>query len=595
MNALETHLMTLEANEFLDTASLYLGPVSMPYNKHTLISSLVSFFSQPLVKENLISSITDEESRILSLVSCFQPVRQERLEALYTGAHAKSFTRCVRNLLKRTLLLFDEDHCLNLNSSLDFSAVLNAEVFSQSRKSEKRNVRLKETLKAFASVVNTEHMGASTHSQKRTVRAHQDAFVLLSPEETETLFSSFISACLSCGAMYIEAESVLIDKDRMVSFFFMSVNEIKAALLAGGKADEQAMHLAALASELRAEEAVRFYRAVYECADEDKEIYERLLKLDFIMNDDEECSQSDIIIQDDMSIRSTGTSPDSIIFLFSTVALVDRMLPYTISKESVKAAFDCQLSLDDIFSAIGEFSDTMRTQLEDWRDQYDRICLYDCICLVTDEKNARLIENLPLLQIHIIRKIGQNAFLFRKSTQAQWRRILVYSGFDMLGKTECEKEEESVEENNEETHSAVNSSFLLSQLPEHRQERSLQWKEKLEKAVNEKAGEKNRQAYLDLLSSGCLISPSQIVPDRIFPVARSASGFDYSQKLALIRQAVKDSCSLYEITYASGKVTGTIEELKKGPDDYILTLLTQEGKSIEFSVGRIFRIRQILS
>lgn len=595
MNALETHLMTLEANEFLDTASLYLGPVSMPYNKHSLISSLVSFFSQPLVKENLISSITDEESRILSLVSCFQPVRQERLEALYTGAHAKSFTRCVRNLLKRTLLLFDEDHCLNLNSSLNFSAVLNAEVFSQSRKSEKRNVRLKETLKAFASVVNTEHMGASTHSQKRTVRAHQDAFVLLSPEETETLFSSFISACLSCGAMYIEAESVLIDKDRMISFFSMSVNEIKAALLAGGKADEQAMHLAALASELRAEEAVRFYRAVYECADEDKEIYERLLKLDFIMSDDEECSQSDIIIQDDMSIRSTGTSPDSIIFLFSTVALVDRMLTYTISKESVKAAFDCRLSLDDIFSTIGEFSDTMRTQLEDWRDQYDRICLYDCICLVTDEKNARLIENLPLLQIHIIRKIGQNAFLFRKSTQAQWRRILVYSGFDMLGKTECEKEEESVEENNEETHSAVNSSFLLSQLPEHRQERTLQWKEKLEKAVNEKAGEKNRQAYLDLLSSGCLLSPSQIVPDRIFPVARSASGFDYSQKLALIRQAVKDSCLLYEITYASGKVTGTIEELKKGSDDYILTLLTQEGKSIEFSVGRIFRIRQILS
>ena len=595
MNALETHLMTLEANEFLDTASLYLGPVSMPYNKHTLISSLVSFFSQPLVKENLISSITDEESRILSLVSCFQPVRQERLEALYTGAHAKSFTRCVRNLLKRTLLLFDEDHCLNLNSSLDFSAVLNAEVFSQSRKSEKRNVRLKETLKAFASVVNTEHMGASTHSQKRTVRAHQDAFVLLSPEETETLFSSFISACLSCGAMYIEAESVLIDKDRMVSFFSMSVNEIKAALLAGGKADEQAMHLAALASELRAEEAVRFYRAVYECADEDREIYERLLKLDFIMSDDEECSQSDIIVQNDMSIRSTSTSPDSMIFLFTTVALVDRMLTYTISKESVKAAFDCQLSLEDILSALGECSDTIRTQLEEWREQYDRICLYDCICLVTDERNARLIENLPLLQIHIIRKVSQNAFLFKKSTQAQWRRILVYSGFDMLGKTECEKEEENVEENNEEMHSAVTSAFLLSQLPEHRQESSSLWKEKLERAVNEKAGEENRQAYLDLLSSGCLLSPSQIVPGRTFPVARSASGFDYSQKLALIRQAVKDSCSLYEITCASGNVTGTAEELKKGSDDYILTLLTQEGKSIEFSVGRIFRIRQILS
>lgn len=595
MNALETHLMTLEANEFLDTASLYLGPVSMPYNKHTLISSLVSFFSQPLVKENLISSITDEESRILSLVSCFQPVRQERLEALYTGAHAKSFTRCVRNLLKRTLLLFDEDHCLNLNSSLDFSAVLNAEVFSQSRKSEKRNVRLKETLKAFASVVNTEHMGASTHSQKRTVRAHQDAFVLLSPEETETLFSSFISACLSCGAMYIEAESVLIDKDRMVSFFSMSVNEIKAALLAGGKADEQAMHLAALASELRAEEAVRFYRAVYECADEDREIYERLLKLDFIMSDDEECSQSDIIVQNDMSIRSTSTSPDSMIFLFTTVALVDRMLTYTISKESVKAAFDCQLSLEDILSALGECSDTIRTQLEEWREQYDRICLYDCICLVTDERNARLIENLPLLQIHIIRKVSQNAFLFKKSTQAQWRRILVYSGFDMLGKTECEKEEENVEENNEEMHSAVTSAFLLSQLPEHRQESSSLWKEKLERAVNEKAGEENRQAYLDLLSSGCLLSPSQIVPGRTFPVARSASGFDYSQKLALIRQAVKDSCSLYEITCASGNVTGTAEELKKGSDDYILTLLTQDGKSIEFPVGRIFRIRQILS
>lgn len=595
MNALETHLMTLEANEFLDTASLFLGPVSMPYNKHSLINSLVSFFSQPMVKENLISSITDEESRTLSLVSCFQPVRQERLEALYTGAHAKSFTRCVRNLLKRTLLLFDEDHCLNLNSSLDYSAVLNAEVFSQSRKCEKRNIRLKETLKAFTSVVNTEHMGASTHSQKRTVRAHQDAFVLLSPEETETLFSSFISACLSIGAMYIESDSVLIDKDRMLSFLSVSVNEIKASLLRGGKADEQAMHLVALASELKAEEAIRFYRAVYEYADEDKEIYERLLKLDFIMSDDEDCSQSDIIVQNDMSIRSTSTSPDSMIFLFATVALVDRMLTYTISKESVKAAFDCQLSLEDILSALGECSDTIRTQLEEWREKYDRICLYDCICLVTDERNARLIENLPLLQIHIIRKVSQNAFLFKKSTQAQWRRILVYSGFDMLGKTECEKEEENVEENNEEMHSAVISAFLLSQLPEHRQESSSQWKEKLERAVNEKAGEENRQAYLDLLSSGCLLSPSQIVPGRTFPVARSASGFDYSQKLALIRQAVKDSCSLYEITCASGKVTGTAEELKKSSDDYILTLLTQDGKSIEFPVGRIFRIRQILS
>ena len=214
---------------------------------------------------------------------------------------------------------------------------------------------------------------------------------------------------------------------------------------------------------------------------------------------------------------------------------------------------------------------------------------------MTDERNARLIENLPLLQIHIIRKIGQNAFLFKKSTQAQWRRILVYSGFDMLGKTECEKEEENAEGNNEEMYSSLTSAFKLSQLPEHRQKSSSQWKEKLEKAVDEKAGEENRQAYLDLLSSGCLLSPSQIVPGRTFPVAHSASGFDYSQKLALIRQAVKDSCSLYEITCASGKVTGTAEELKKGSDDYILTLLTQDGKSIDFPVGRIFRIRQILS
>ena len=46
----------------------YLGPVSTPYNKHTLLNELVAYFSRPRITERVLTLLDDTDKRILTAV-----------------------------------------------------------------------------------------------------------------------------------------------------------------------------------------------------------------------------------------------------------------------------------------------------------------------------------------------------------------------------------------------------------------------------------------------------------------------------------------------------------------------------------------------
>ena len=599
MTRLEDHLMRLREDDFLSLASLYLGPVSMPYNRHNLISRLTGFFSDESVRANLIASVKPEEAGILSLVRVFAPVRPEKLLKLFDQSVRQEKLHCLSSLTKRTLLLTDENGALDLNSGLDYSSVLSQEVFAPILKKEEREICLRDSLKAVVSLILTERTGANMKAVRRLAKARAGCFPRLEKEETERLFTLFISAALDWKLIRAERDHFIADREKTERFLSLPLVQIMSALTRYLTSSDLARTFSAFASSFTKEGLASVFSALY-CDSSDMQKFSRLIDEYYFLyegSQSETDSEEEVIVTNDLLIRTHSLKRDSRLFLFTCPVMIDNMMTLSLTAESVCAGFDLGLSVQDIICELwpdGKADRTVESRLRQWKEKYDEFSFTDSVCLETNIRNARIIDQLPLLQIHIIKKLSDTVYLMRKDSEDQWRRILVYSGFDTLSATQSFCRAEESKETQEVPDESAEDLLLPACLPPVRKPCPSDYKSVLAAEIEERCGKDDRADYLELLESGILVSSSQICDHTAFRTGRSASGFSFQQKMLIILESRKHPDWLYEIKMPDASGIYHIEKVEAKGKDCLVTLRGSGAQSFTVSADKIFFIREIL-
>lgn len=599
MTRLEDHLMRLREDDFLSLASLYLGPVSMPYNRHNLISRLTGFFSDESVRANLIASVKPEEAGIISLVRVFAPVQPDKLLKLFDQSVRQEKLHCLSSLTKRTLLLTDENGALDLNSGLDYSCVLSQEVFAPILKKEERKICLRDSLKAIVSLILTERTGANMKAVRRLAKARAGCFPSLEKEETERLFSLFISAALDWKLIRAERDHFIADREKTERFLSLPLARIRSALTRYLTSSDLAQTFSSFASCFTKEGLASVFSALY-CDSSEMQKFSRLIDEYYFLyegSQDETDSKEEVIVTNDLLIRTHSLKRDSRLFLFTCPVMIDNMMTLSLTAESVCAGFDLGLSVQDIICELwpdGKADRTVESRLRQWKEKYDEFSFTNAVCLETSVRNARIIDQLPLLQIHIIKKITETAYLMRKDSEDQWRRILVYSGFDTLSATQSFCRSEESDKTPEVPDESADEPLLPACLPAVRKPCSSDYKSILAAEIEERCGKDDRADYLELLESGILVSPSQICTHTSFRTGRSASGFSFQQKMLIILESRKHPDWLYEIKMPDASGIYHIEKVDAKGKDCLVTLRSSGAQSFTVSAGKIFFIREIL-
>ena len=450
---------------------------------------------------------------------------------------------------------------------------------------------------AMMALVNVSKVRNTPAAIRRLARNSSYILPLLEEDEVITLMEDFVATALTLSIMTDGPQGLAIDVDRAAWFFRQPLVRIKASLLCNGNADAAGLALASLAMWLEDDAATALLKA--SCAQEevDEDLLKHLSRLSFIMGDDEDDENDDeVLVTDDLTLRTSSSGRDATLWLFTSPVLVDRMLTLQITRESVEAGFDAGLDVETMEAHLKTPSPLVNDRLRMWRGRYDEFRFTRGICLETSERNARIIAQLPLLKIHIIAQLSPSAFLMKASSEEQWRRILVYSGFDMLPHTiEDDDSQETagdgVKEREQETVIGCGS---IGSLPQETCPGDLSYRTDLEDAIEERIDAQDRQAYMDMLEAGYILSKEQIVPGRHLPKLRSASGFDHQARLGLLNAALGDH-SMLALTTADGTMKAFVTLVEKCGRSRNVTVVDENGDEHVIPVERIFRVREILS
>ena len=149
---------------------------------------------------------------------------------------------------------------------------------------------------------------------------------------------------------------------------------------------------------------------------------------------------SEAIISSDFTITSDGPLKAPV-FLFAEPLKADVSEQWVITRTSAKAAFSMGMTDKDIIRELKKISreslpEMIGGRLSSWYGSFSSLRCMRALMIISDEKNARVMDALPTFQVHVIAKPSANVFLMDPATEEEWRKILKTAGFDMLGRTE---------------------------------------------------------------------------------------------------------------------------------------------------------------
>ncbi len=586
---LREYLIELDDNAFLSLAGLYLGNVEMPFRREDIIEKLLRFFTEER-KQILVNRISEEESRLISAIYIFTSLDRERLIELSDHKILTSFT--LKSLERRLIVLSDKTGKLHLNEDFPLNEVLSDEVMENQYRV--RDIRLKDTLKAMCSIMIANSFSYAEHKALRLFNAIDAAkrFPLLEESECIELFTLFLGKGKELGLFCSEEGRVQLDKEKVIRFFNLPSSTI-ASILYGNKDASVFFALAAAGA------SPHFARCLSGISEEAKlDIVER--KAYLISKD---CpALEDGVISSDYSIYISST--DEPLYLIAEYMLLDQRLTLQITKDSIKMGFDSGFDDKEIINMLSRLSKDVPQIVQDrihlWKESYDQIRVYDYLYVETNERNARLIESLPLLAIHIVRKVCPTGFLFRRSTESQWRRIMMYSGLEMVGRTEKEKSDLRLVQTEENDVDALlhymETTLLKLDLPSIKYEKPRDYSSNIIKlAINEKIKDKtHKEGYLEALKKGYLIAESQIIPGKLLTCGRKASGFDFQAKVALLSSLAKEKENIAELTTEDEKILARIMSVEKAEDKSTVLITTLEEETRQLLIAKIFLVKEII-
>lgn len=243
-----------------------------------------------------------------------------------------------------------------------------------------------------------------------------------------------------------------LNRDRASMFMELDVKSTISYIISPELEDkERERHVKAidLLSRLRCIDDLGKYLKVifnisqYDLTDDIQKLY--TLKIIYDDEDGMECvnfndiHQSNAVVSSDFTLSYTGVCNGNLFFFLKPIK-TDTITQWIVDKSTLRSSFSMGYTPAEVISNLQEISlyplpGTLLSRLEGWYAQFRTIQLKRALVLVTDEKNSRILDSLPLFRRHILSKPAENVFLLNPESESEWRKILNYSGYDMLTDT----------------------------------------------------------------------------------------------------------------------------------------------------------------
>ena len=254
-------------------------------------------------------------------------------------------------------------------------------------------------------------------------------------------------------------------------------------------------------------------------------------------------------VSSDFSITYRGSAPEDI-YLYAEPVLSDATSEWKLTRLSMKTAFSSGFTPESVkqqlsFNSKFLLPETLLPRISGWYESWNALKAERAIILRADERNARIIDALPTLKMHILGKIGENAFIMDPETEELWRRALQNAGFDMLGTTTGPLFQKKAERN----FPLPPRQFNAPEIPEER-------KIPFDRAERERLLSSTADPWRRILIKSGIIADESIPS----PLLDTVNGLYYQEKMRLINHAIAEKQKLY-LEFVDGTVlTGLAEK-----------------------------------
>ncbi len=560
----ETALNRYSEENFFYLAHNYLGPVKSPFHKPQVTSRLSLFFSQEQIQRRMVELLDDLDLEILSLLALTGAIGAEEVIDLLSPRRGYTTIFWRLSSLQSRLILLNEEGRLSFNPLIEERLLarcsLAALLGNPARTPIERPHLSVEFLRAYLSLVLSE--------QRFGLRESHLAVFPSFEEEQIRLLIPLAGDLLQRLGVFTATKPPRLVEERGEALLALSDEALLCVLLAVSMSGPS---IASAVSFCR--DVVALLQQVGAVEEESLSLLLRILSkrhgiacpphfvhhlvtlgvisagpVHQVTSLGEEDTGDELLVDSDFTINYLGRRrAGDILFRFATIEIFDVQRRWRVSKESVVRAFDGGLPFSAIEAYLSSHAHngsaaSLIKQMALLDERYGMLTIYDGLTLVVDERVAHLIEHLPALGEHHIKKLSPTIFLMRRDSEERWRKILTDAG-QLVGSTQ----RQSVVVQKEE---AINPFFfsyitlvgedrmpspLLAGTPpgEMLIDESLRAAIGASKALN--AAQK--EDLLSRFSQRLILSPSQIAP-QVLDAVIEAGGFDYQGKLTLCRQAV---------------------------------------------------------
>lgn len=462
---LEQYLNSLREAEIKQLFHVYIGDDHLSLNKTKMVQKLVSFFTPDTIS-TLLSSLSDEENLIISSIKLKKECTLSELEQ-YTHLATPVLLNHLYYLKLKLLVIetggiYTLNDVFNIDEYISYHSLFKSKPYSKSNHLIDRNTIIG-ILNYFYSNPCPSHGPHLEKYLKST--SFSSIFPRLNGERVHDLGKYILNYLLSHDELELEDGHYILRANCFLKYLKLNTISLLSLFLFD-KVNEETINFLTLLSRLGLIEKSKGE----ECLKEVKTLlnFDQILSLSnlFLFNviteqdeglnlncEYQETYSNFIQYNSDLSAYYQGElSLSSILPLIASCEKVDTLTLYTLNKQCFTKALDHYSSLDELVTMIKNDSSSLPSliisRFDSWNEAYERISFVEGVVMYMKEAEAKVIDNLPLLQIHILKRLAPTVYLMKRETQGQWRRILLYAGFENLSAVKSEKEEEIIEVQN---------------------------------------------------------------------------------------------------------------------------------------------------
>lgn len=490
-------------------------------------------------RESIISSISDDEWKVLSYLELKKGERRENISSLFHLSNRK-----INNLIARYLIT-EKDGILSNSSTLDASSLY--PLFGQKRKKERKRLDLnavriisslasngKITSKAVKNLFSQygidEKLSSYVLERLRALRIIKEGEKRIKTDNSRLL--SFLSLDTPSLLSYLIGERVEEDISKYVCFlsYVFLINGIKKENM------EMTMRIIASLSGVSIEEEKLFlFSVLYE---DEGYVYSAL---------DEEKADG-ITISNDFSITFKNAVPP-LIAVSAEPQSCSGINIFTLTKRGIYNALSLSYSSSEIIRYLESISNyelplSVKSRIDFWAEEFKRIRIINATIIKADSALKTVLMHDKEMEAHILYSF-EDVFLLNPYTEDEWRNILILRGFADLPETqgaEFKRKEKLFPLENHE-----------SEEIKLREEREIEYdEEKKASLVSLLDGfeKKDKNLIRFLISSSIIFDPSLFGRIRMFP---SFTAFNYQSKKKCIKSAEANRDYVIQAEDADGR------------------------------------------